>query len=79
MAYVIEMQFSHGAPGLYGFGATEAEAWTDARRQVVGASGAWGTHMLRRMIGRPVSDEMASEIAEMLDADIIAWTDIKTN
>jgi hypothetical protein len=75
MAYVIEMTFTKGAPGLYGFGDTEAEAWVDARRQVAGASGAWGPHMLRRMIGRPVPDEMASEIAEMLAADVIGWTD----
>lgn len=75
MAYVIEMQFARGTPGLYGFGDTQDTAWADARRQVSGASGAWGHHMLRRMIGRPVSDDMASEIAEMLAADVIGWTD----
>lgn len=78
MAYVIEMQFTKGAPGLYGFGATQDEAWADARRQVAGASGLWGAHMLRRMTGRPVSDELASEIAEMLAADVIGWTDIRS-
>ena len=75
MAYIIEMTFNDGSPGLYGFGENQDAAWVDARRQVSGASGAWGPHMLRRMTGRPVSDEMASEIAEMLEADVIEWTD----
>lgn len=74
MAYVIEMTTPSGA-GLYGYGATEADAWADARRQVAGAHSGTRALMLRRMIGRPVSDDLASEIEEMLAADIIAWTD----
>lgn len=76
MAYIIEMTIAGGV-GLYGYGVTEADAWADARRQVAGAHSGTRALMLRRMIGRPVSDDLASEIEEMLAADVIGWTDIE--
>lgn len=73
MAYVIEMTIAGGV-GLYGYGATERDAWADARRQWVGTFPLTQTLARRRMIGRPVSDDLASEIEEMLSADVIGWT-----
>lgn len=74
MPYIVEMTTPTGA-GLFGYGATEADAWTEARRQWAGTHPSTQALMLRRMIGRPVSDDLASEIEEMLAADVIGWTD----
>lgn len=58
---------------LYGYGTTRENAKVDFCRQIAGGSLAMRRSMMARSVQTPISDDHASEVAEMLAADVIAW------
>ena len=58
---------------LYGYGATLAAAQLDFAMQISGAGRAMQNRMLARVDMVALTDEDASEVAEMLDAPILEW------
>lgn len=61
---------------LYGFGRTRAAALADFRKQVAGALPAMRASMADRARVIAITDEHASDVAEMLCAEAIAWSDV---
>ena len=60
---------------LYGSGDSQQQAFTDFRAQLAGALPEIRASMTARAEILPVSAEHASDVAEMRDADAIAWRD----
>jgi hypothetical protein len=68
MAYVIELDGK-----LYGYGRTRDEALNDYRGQTIGAPAGWRRSMNWRATCLPITDDHASDVEEMLAADVLAW------
>lgn len=75
MAFVYEMTRPGKPPVLYGYGPTRGEAYTDARRQVAGKDRLIAISILNRLCCVEIDDDKASEIEEMISADVIEWLD----
>ena len=58
---------------LYGLGDTRQKAIADFRAQTAGATPAMRTGMAARARVVPVTDDHASDVAEMRDAEAVAW------
>ena len=61
---------------LYGSGDTRKRAVADSHDQITGATPALRASMVTQAHIVAVSAERASDVAEMRDADAIAWSDI---
>lgn len=59
--------------GIYGFGLDLLACRDDVRRQLRGALPGMRASVWTKLRLRSVTDDEASEILEMLDADVIAW------
>lgn len=58
---------------LYSYGFTRAAAWHAFQQQTKGVSAATRRRVEQRATCQPIDDDQASEVAEMLAADIIEW------
>jgi len=68
MAYAITIEGR-----LYGYGETESSAYRDYTHQTAGATRQMQQAMWRRAHVSPLSDDEASEVAEMIAAPAIRW------
>jgi len=51
---------------VYGYGETQAAAWQDFRAQISGADGRMKQWMKQNAVAVPLTDDKASEVAEMV-------------
>lgn len=58
---------------FYGYGSTKTKAMEDVRRQVAGTTPLLRRRILDSIELRPCDAEHMSEIAEMLEAEVIEW------
>ena len=59
---------------LYGYGETHDACRADFRAQIAGAVGSMRARLRDRVSYHTVTDDHASEVAEMLAADVLEWT-----
>lgn len=57
---------SHSGMLCYGYGDTKDAAWREVRSQIMGASGSMQRMILPRVKLRPLTEDEASEVCEML-------------